>query len=157
MKCAMWLLAVAGAILIAGCAARDGGNPRTMETKMIERLDALVTFLSADVDADAIRSRLAASSLRGELVAYPAGYAVADTPYLVELELDEPIALAALEGAFGALSEGRSDRGRPRVAIFSPADRPGPFRIVVLAQVHGPGELRAAGTTRVKLRRDPKS
>jgi hypothetical protein len=153
----MSCLAVAGAILIAGCAARDGGNPRTMETKMIKRLDALVTFLSTDVDADAIRSQLSTSSLRGELVAYPAGYAVAGKPYLVELELGEPIALAALEGAFGALSQGRSDRGRPRIAILSPADRPGPFRIVVLAQVEGPGELRAASTTRVTLRRDPKS
>ena len=123
---------------------------------MIERLDALVTLLSTEVDADQIRSRLTASSLRGEVTPYPEGYAVTGKPYLVELELDAPIALSALEGAFGALTEGRSDRGRPRVAVFSPPGRTGPFAIVVLAKVVAAGELRAASTTRVTLRRDPK-
>jgi hypothetical protein len=148
---------VAAMLALAGCAPRDGGTPRTTETPMIERLDALVTLLSTDVDADQIRSRLTAAALRGEVALYPEGYAVTGKPYLVELELAAPLAVSALEGAFGALTEGRSDRGRPRVAMFSPPERTGPFSVVVLAKVEGPGELRAASTTRVTLRRDPKS
>ena len=124
---------------------------------MIDRLDTLVTLISEDVRDDAIQSWLAAEALNGQVVAYPEGYDVSGKPYLVRLELAAPIAITALEGSFGPFRQGRTDRGMPREATFAPADRPGPFRIVVIAEVDGPGELRAASTSRITLRRDPKA
>jgi hypothetical protein len=136
---------------------------------MTQRLHQLIAVASQELSFDELAAHL------GPVASTPGGalptalsprdpafraisvsvYPTSSRPYLIALELTEPLSVVALTSALGACRQVHTDRGRPRQLTFPPTGA-GPWQIIVLADIPaGASPLDQAETTRLTLRRDP--